>query len=444
VSACCPALPEIEIPSPRAPRFLLPGASRARLERAAAANHTAWFQAWARAAGGEACRTDGVQWAVTAESLTVTFPRLTHANADSTLNFLVAEFFQRNLNTASCWSLLPSHPRDLGVRLAARGFEWGWQPHWMAMDLRELPTDYALPEGLRITVEDDADWEVKRLPHFDPASRPRWLAMARNRPRRVWHFAAWLDGKIVGHSILHVTTGALGVAGIYSVGVVPSARRLGIGRAVSLAPCLFAQALGCHYALLNSAADFLYEPLGFQHLGYGQTWWMHREKVGSQPPSPDQIAFAEAIGRSDLPALDSLRSGQIPEPLDAPLPCGMTPIELAVRSKQPASADWLVRHGAALDILQAWELGWPEQAQTMLAENPALVNRRRGDWQTTPLHEAILDGDISLVRLLLTFDPDLTVEDAEFHSTPLGWAKHFQREDIITLLEQHLAKRKLP
>ena len=49
----------------------------------------------------------------------------------------------------------------------------------------------------------------------------------------VWHFAAWLKGEPVGHSTLCLTTGALGIAGIYDVGVVPDARNQGIGKAVS-------------------------------------------------------------------------------------------------------------------------------------------------------------------------------------------------------------------
>jgi hypothetical protein len=30
---------------------------------------------------------------------------------------------------------------ELAARLVARGFEWGWQPHWMAIDLAELALD---------------------------------------------------------------------------------------------------------------------------------------------------------------------------------------------------------------------------------------------------------------------------------------------------------------
>ncbi len=55
----------------------------------------------------------------------------------------------------------------------------------------------------------------------------------------------------------------------------------------------------------------------------------------------------------------------------------------------------------------------------------------------TPLHEAVSRGDMELARLLLSANPDLDVEDNEFHSTPLGWARHLGREAMAVLIEQH-------
>jgi hypothetical protein len=43
------------------------------------------------------------------------------------------------LRTVSCWSL--DEDEALGTLLIARGFEWGWQPWWMALDLDGLTNE---------------------------------------------------------------------------------------------------------------------------------------------------------------------------------------------------------------------------------------------------------------------------------------------------------------
>ncbi len=432
-------LVELPAPLPAPTRFLSAGASRTQLIRATAANHTEWFAANARASGGEVCGTHGVTWTATPKEMTIAFPRLSEAMAGPTLDAIVAEGYRRKVEGMSCWSLTPARPRDLGARLAARGFEWGWQPHWMALDFRKMRADFALPDGLRIAVDDESDWDVEEMPYYSREGAANLRALAQAHPRRTWHFGAWLDGQIVGRSVLYLTTGKLGVAGIYNVGVVPPARNRGIGKAVSLAACQFAQALGCRYALLNSAADFIYARLGFESLGYGQTWWMHAPTLAAPSPTPAQIAFAEAIGRGDIAALDALPPASLPTDLDAPLPNGMTPMELAVRASKPASARRLAAHGATLHVLQAWDLGWKARARRLLANSPELANQRSGVWQITPLHEAVYRNDVALARLLLTAHPDLDIQDTQFHSTPLGWARHFQRAEIVALLEDYRA-----
>jgi GNAT superfamily N-acetyltransferase len=308
----------------------------------------------------------------------------------------------------------------------------------MGLDLRHMRVDFPLPEGLHIAVEEENDWEVDDLPYYHRKDAARLQVYAQTKPQRTWHFGAWLEGRIVGHSLLHLTTGAFGVAGIYNVGVVPAARNRGVGRAVSLAACQFARALGCSYATLN-AATHIYERLGFETLGWGQTWWMHAPTLAAPPPTPAQIAFAEAVGRGDVRALAALDRRMLPEDLDAPLPCGMTPLALAVQAQKPASARWLAAQGATLDVLHAWDLGWKARIPQLLAQSPELVDRRSGAWQITPLHEAVSRGDIELVRILLAAHPDLEIQDTRFHGTPLGWARHLQRTEILALLEQHQA-----
>ncbi len=432
----------VALPAPPSSRhrFLAPDATSAQLIQAAAANHTAWFTTNALALGGDVCHENDATWICTPGEAIIAFPQIPSAAACATLDKIVADCRQRKPGQVSCWSLTPTRPRDLGARLAARGFEWGWKPHWMGLNLNHLRSDFPVPDNLHIAVDDEADWEVDDLPYYSRNETATLRALARAHPRRTWHFGAWQDGKIVGHSILYLTTGCRhGVAGIYSVGVVPTARKQGIGRAVTAAACQFARALGCHYALLNAATN-IYSRLGFVSLGYGQTWWMHAPTLAAPPPTPSQVAFVEAVGRGDIKTLSALeKQNLLPKDRDAPLPNGMTPMSLAVQAGKPASAEWLAAHGATLEIIQAWDVSGKERAARLLTEFPELVNRRSGNWQITPLHEAAARGDMELARLLLTARPDPTIMDTEFHSTPLGWARHFQRTEITALLEQYEA-----
>jgi ankyrin repeat protein len=45
------------------------------------------------------------------------------------------------------------------------------------------------------------------------------------------------------------------------------------------------------------------------------------------------------------------------------------------------------------------------------------------------------NGDVELARILLGLGADPDIEDGRFHSTPLGWAHHFEQPDVVALLE---------
>ena len=199
--------------------------------------------------------------------------------------------------------------------------------------------------------------------------------------------------------------------------------------------------MGCRHALLNGTGERMYRQIGFERIGYGLTWWLNVQRLEANPPTQTQIAFAEAVGRGDVEALDSLAKRLEPETSDSPLTNGMAPMELAVKMGKPESAKWLVSHGATLDVLSAWDFGWKDCVLQLLAETPGFANKRSGEMQATPLHEAAERNDIELARVVLAANPDLDIKDVRFHATPLGWAKHFQRTEIIELIEQHQARR---
>jgi len=76
--------------------------------------------------------------------------------------------------------------------------------------------------------------------------------------------------------VLNLSTGRLGAAGIYDMGVAEAERRRGIGRALTRAALELARAQGCAFATLNATHDgeLLYGTVGFRSVGVAQTWWL--------------------------------------------------------------------------------------------------------------------------------------------------------------------------
>ncbi len=160
---------------------------------------------------------------------------------------------------------------------------------------------------------------------------------------------------------------------------------------------------------------------------------------------------------------------------------GRTPAELAHLDGHTEIVDYLVAQGAAPPELEpagavvaATFRADHAEVRRLLAEHPKVLDelrttrpglivwaaatrradtvtllldlgfdvdaRGRGDipreesWQTA-LHEAAAQGNLELARLLLSRGASPTVRDARFDSTPLGWARHGGKEEMIALLE---------
>ena len=238
---------------------------------AAAANQTAWMARVAEALGGVVHRERGVAWMSSGAGAVLAFPSLSSKRLDSLLpRFLEAA---ETAPEASCWSLLPTRPPELDAALRAVGFREGWQAHWMAAELDVAP-DADAPAGVRVGVVEE-EWSPSDLPWDGAVIAAVRERHARARPRRVWHVGAWRGDEPVGHATLNVTTGRLGVAGIYDMGVADDERRRGIGRALTVAALRLGRAGGCAIATLNATpeGELLYRRLGFRSVGLAQTWW---------------------------------------------------------------------------------------------------------------------------------------------------------------------------
>ena len=397
----------------------------------------------ARAAAGEVQQAEGVRWTFVAKTGKgeILFPRLEDGRADGQLDAILSFYRGRAVRGIDCWSLDPPGPADLGLRLLGRGFQLGWRPRWMWLDLQTMRTDHPQPDGLRLeAVRGPTEWAVEDLPYYkDAESEAIRQALTARRPQFVWHFAAWLGDQVVGHTTLCLSTGSVGIAGIYDVGVVPRARGQGIGKAVVAAACMQGREMGARYAMLNGTGESMYRQIGFERLGFGCTWWMREVALAAPPPSPVEAAFIMALGKGAVDELDSLLGKLGAKALEAPLANGATPLDLAVGLGNETTAQWLVDRGVELDVLAAWDLGWRERVPALMAANPDLVDRQSGERQMTPLHTAAERGDSELARVLLEAGANLDIKDAVFGGTPLGWASHFQRAEIIALIEAHQA-----
>jgi len=151
-----------------------------------------------------------------------------------------------------------------GVALAALGFESGWQPHWMAARLADIPP----VNDRRIQLED-------ATPEYDGRGRAM-LTLTEERPRRAWHAVARIDGRIAGRAWIY-SDGE--TAGVYDMDVWPRFRRQGIGRGLLATLATAARDAGHRWAVLNATPDGerLYRGSRFSSIGHGATWWKHRE-----------------------------------------------------------------------------------------------------------------------------------------------------------------------
>lgn len=299
---------------------------RERLIRAAARNHASWMTAQTVAAGGAARRHGSLRWlGRPGGHATLAFPRaLPRPGLEAMLDWCRSN----GAGGVGCWVTGLEPSGELAARLVARGFEWGWQPHWMALDLGRLPLDET----------DDRVALVSDVPEYGPGFGRALLELVRRQPHRFAHAVARVGGAYAGHATAHVVGGRLGGAGIYDVDVAPSQRRRGLGRALTLAVCRAAARAGAGVATLNATGEgeLLYRSLGFRSLGLGQTWWIHHAGL-REPPPPELVAAAEAAGRGDIRALERLEplpGGRLPGN-------GLTLAQVARDAGHPRTAQWL-------------------------------------------------------------------------------------------------------
>jgi ribosomal protein S18 acetylase RimI-like enzyme len=326
------------------------------------------------------------------------------------------------------WSLVDRPP--MALALLARGFETSFRPIWMARSLAGTLPDAPL-RHVEVRIATPHDIEQLRLTRAIPYLVPEQVEATRrlalvSDPRVVWWLVARDRSGILGQAIVNMTDE---IAGLYNVAVHPSARRRGIGRALTTAAMQVARDQGATTMALNATPEglMLYQNLGFMHLGNGATWFLPSRRAATMPDA-QSVAIAEAIGAGRIDDLD-------PTMIPARLPNGDLPMQFAAQFGQQEMVHWLLERNAEVDVLALWDVGLHEEAAKAMSSSEAR-ERPSGPYRATPLHHAVERDDIPLAELLIAAGADLTARDSQFRNTPLGWAEYLDRPILARMIRK--------
>jgi GNAT superfamily N-acetyltransferase len=197
--------------------------------------------------------------------------RLAPEQLDAQVDAVLAPFQERNLPLT--WCIGPNtKPPGLGEHLKAIGFGHLTELLGMAVDIAAMPETLPQPPGLRIEPIHDRK-ALRSYVRIVTAGfeLPEWVGdawhdlWAQVEPELLpgRHYLARLNGEPVGTTTLFTECG---VAGIYNVATLPSARRQGVATALVQAALREASASGYRIGILQSSemGAGVYHRMGFR------------------------------------------------------------------------------------------------------------------------------------------------------------------------------------
>jgi GNAT superfamily N-acetyltransferase len=190
-----------------------------------------------------------------------------------------AYFKSAGVERFSWWLDIETPRQRWAAQLEAHGFRRDTSLAGMALDLDQLPAKAPVPPGFRLqTVQSAAEmpqWghifarSFGRSPEFGEKYGNFLGSLGTVLP--IHYFVGVLEGKPVAVSALFLGSG---IAGIYDVGVLPEARKRGLGAAMIQQPLLEARSISYHIAALQAAEDEIayYKRLGFAQVCEIECW----------------------------------------------------------------------------------------------------------------------------------------------------------------------------
>jgi len=193
-------------------------------------------------------------------------------DVDEIIDSVISHARQRSVPMG--WFLLPgTKPSNLNIKLEAHGFKYDEDTPGMSVDLELLSDQPLIHDNLKIVEVLDLptleQWinvwgdsynasDIKRKSRFNFRVSQ---GLDSNSPYR--SYLAYLKDQPVATSELFL---GAGVSAVVWVGTIPSARRQGIGAAITLAPLLEARRLGYRIGSVTASPIGLpvYQRLGFK------------------------------------------------------------------------------------------------------------------------------------------------------------------------------------
>lgn len=175
----------------------------------------------------------------------------------------------------STWWVGPDSGAGVLASLTALGARTLGQMPVMALDLQNLASLPALPEGVSVVELDAGDdlgaWVKGYAPSMGVPDTQIEAMLYAERHRldkagELYRFAARFDGRVIGTAELFIHAG---VGGIYLVTTDAMFRKIGVGTALTQFACLAARKLGLRSATLQASplGYPVYERIGFRQVG---------------------------------------------------------------------------------------------------------------------------------------------------------------------------------
>jgi ankyrin repeat protein len=164
----------------------------------------------------------------------------------------------------------------------------------------------------------------------------------------------------------------------------------------------------------------------------------HFESVAQPATSMHKL-----VTQSNVRAMHEAVAGD-PDSVNQLSESGLPPLYTAALYRNQQAIDFLLEHGAELDIFACACLGKAADAEILLEQNPELVRATTADGMTA-LHYAARAGHIEMVDLLLRYKADVNAHDnrggtALMEACHGGPWKFEPAEDIIERLLDHGAE----